>query len=484
MKHTELLSEILAKAEKVKIDYNGKELSAYHIAIAFAEFCSTEYTGFSVSDKTFFPNRYEEERLRLIYDKVLRNRSYFKLKLKKALKDGPEKLTPFDFGICEKFAVLRNNDILSSDLVLLCVFKELKQECNPIFRVEVNDDTIIPLLEYIDSNVYDYTIKSIEAVCKKLMEKSNVAAARGAISVAKFAEPEELRKQLFNNIFTNYENNVLNITIPKFLRGTDLKLSIYKVKDCYVIHDNGCAIKSLSLRIDSIKIQKVLDLIWGKSNLQDNKIFTEFTNVKDVLYFIQELILTANADLYYEYFKEETFGRRRYIEPCSFLENEQHAKEFDANKFISTLKDTVTTHYDETKGLLIRFDSKYCNCSYGIKVLIETLDNKTVRFSDAYKNKKYETGEMLEAFYFGSDNQEKDMYYEVIQKLAAPFGMAIDMTSSILFPEYGGYQHNHKNPYMLSNADNWLSDFYRFMNSAVLISVVADRINYEKIREW
>ena len=91
---------------------------------------------------------------------------------------------------------------------------------------------------------------------------------------------------------------------------------------------------------------------------------------------------------------------------------------------------------------------------------------------------------MLEAFFFGSTEEYDAMYYEVMQKLAAPFGMMFDMTSSIIFPEYCGQQHNHKNPYMLSTVDNWLLDLYRFMNSAVLISVVADRINYKKLREW
>jgi hypothetical protein len=117
-------------------------------------------------------------------------------------------------------------------------------------------------------------------------------------------------------------------------------------------------------------------------------------------------------------------------------------------------------------------------------VLIETLDDGTVRFSDAYKNKQYETGEMLEAFYSGSAEKYDDMYYKLMQELAKPFGITIDMTSSIVFPEYNGRKHNHKNPYMLSTAPNWVRDFCKFMNCAVLISVVVDRINYEKVRQW
>lgn len=485
MKQTELLSKILEKAEEVKIEYNGEELSAFHIAVAFADFCSTEYNGFSVSDKTFFPNWYEEERLRLIYGKVLKNSSFFKLRLKKAIKEGSKEYSAFDFSECERIAAERDNEILSSDLVLLCVLKEVMPECRPIYRVEVNEGTIIPLLEFIDANIYDYTVKSVEAVCNKLMEKANLAAYKRDWKPAeKFIEPQELMNQLFDGISLNFNNNVLQITIPKFLRETDLKLSIYKVNDCYVIHDNGCAVECLSKRIDNTRLQKALDLIWGKSNVQDNKIFTKFNDVKSVLYFIQEVILTANADLYYEYFKEELFGHRRYIEPLSVLEKEQQAEEFDLHSFIDDLKETVTVNYEEERGLLLRLDSKYCNCSYKIKLLIETLDDGTLRFSDAYKNTKYETGEMLEAFNSGSEAKYDDMYYEVMQKLAKPFGMEFDMTSSIIFPEYRGYRHNHKNPYMLSSADGWISDFYNFMNSAVLISVVADRINYKKLREW
>ena len=62
--------------------------------------------------------------------------------------------------------------------------------------------------------------------------------------------------------------------------------------------------------------------------------------------------------------------------------------------------------------------------------------------------------------------------------------ITLDMTSSIISPEYNGCKHNHKNPYMLSATDNWVYDFYKFLNGAVLISIVADRINYEKVRKW
>jgi len=483
MVQTALFKAILKRANEVKDEFNGEHLAASHIAVAVADFCAIRYTGLTPIELQCSA-RFEEERLRYIFSKEIKIASYLRVSLSHNSRAAVEE-EPFEEACCERIAILRETDLLTADILFLCALKVLKKPYRAAVRHIVSDDSIITVLEDADKNVYDYVIEKLADICCELKKKSNEAKAiRDWKPAAKFAKPEELIKRLFDNIYTSYGNNVLHITIPEFLRGTDLKLSIYKVKDCYIVHDNGCAVKSLSIRIDNIKLQKVLELIWGESNLQDNKIFAEITEAKSILYFIQEVILTANADLYYEHFNEETFQRRRYIEPCNVLEDEQQAKEFDTNVFLDALKETVTIFYDENKGLLLRLDSKYGHCSYGIKVLIETLDDGILRFSDAYKNKKYETGEMLEAFYCGSREEYDDMYYAVMQELAKPFGMTFDMTSSIIFPEYCGYRHTHKNPYMLSNVNNWLSDFYKFMNSAVLISVVADRINYEKLRGW
>lgn len=483
MVQTALFKAIFKRANEVKDECNGEHLTASHIAVAVADFCAIGYTGITPLQLQSSA-RFEEERLRYIFSKEVKLASYLRLSLSHNARDGVKE-EAFDIECCEQVAISRETDLLTADILFLCALKELKKPYRAAVRNIISDNSILTALQDADKNIYDYVIDKIDDICCELKKKSDEARAiRDWELAVKFAEPDDLIKQLFDNISTSYENNVLHITIPEFLRGSDLKLSIYKVKDCYIVHDNGCAVECLSKRIDNIRLKNVLGLIWDKSNLQDNKIFTEFKDTKTVLYFIQEVILTANADLYYEYFKEEAFGRRRYIEPCAVIENEQQTKEFDKNAFLDTLKDTVTAYYDENKGLLFRFDSKYCHCSYGIKVLIETLDDGTLRFSDAYKNKKYETGEMLEAFYFGSREEYDDMYYEVMQKLAKPFDMTFDMTSSIIFPEYSGNQHNHKNPYMLSTVSNWISDFYKFINSAVLISVVADRINYEKLREW
>ena len=484
MTHTTLLTEILEQANRIKEEFGSESLYASHIVVAVVEFCHTKYTGFSVSDMTYWPNRFEEERLRYLCSKETRVASYFRIHLSCNAKDGVQE-EAFDMAYCERIAAARGAKTLSVDVVFLCALTKLHESYKRAVRNVKSAESVMARLQELDVNIYDYVITQIDSVCAALKQKSDEAAAiRDWKPAEKFAECDDLLKQFFDRICVAYENNVLQITIPEFFRESDLTLSIYKVNDYFIVHDNACATKSLSTRIDAIRVQKVLELLWDKSNLQDGKLFTQITDAKSVLYFIQEVILTANADLYYEYFKEETFGHRRYIDPCKAFESEQLAEAFDYGAFCNALKETVTAYYDENKGLMLRFDAKYCHCSYGIKVLLETLDNGTVRFSDAYKNKQYETGEMLEAFYFSSTEEYDAMYYGVMQALAKPFGVVFDMTSSIVFPEYNGRKHNHKNPYMLSTAQNWVQDFYKFMNGAVLISVVADRINYEKVREW
>ena len=483
MVQTPLFKEILKRANKVKEEFKAEHLAASHIAVAVADFCAIRYTGYTPIALQSSA-RFEEERLRYIFSKKTKVASYLRIKLSLNTKAGVQEKA-FDIGCCERIASLSKNNLLTADILFLSALKELDNAYRAVSRNIVSDDSIFAALQDADKNVYDFVVEQIEKICSELKEKADEAKAiRDWRPAEKFAEPEELLNQFFDNICAACQNNVLHITIPGFLRESDLKLSIYKAKDHFIVHDNGCAVRSLSKQINSIRTQKVLDLIWDKSNLRNNTLFTQITDAQSVLYFIQEVILTANADLYYEYFKEETFGHHRYIESCEAFESEQQAEDFDANAFLNALKETVTAFYDENKGLTLRFDAKYCHCSYGIKVLIETLGDGTVRFSDAYKNKQYETGEMLEAFYFSSTDEYDDMYYKVMQELAKPFGMTIDMTSSIVFPEYNRRKHNHKNPYMLSTVPNWVRDFYKFMNSAVLISVVADRINYEKVREW
>ena len=379
MKHTDLLAKILERAEAVKNEFNSKELCAFHIAVAFAEFCSTEYTGFSVSDNSIYPNWYEEERLRFIYGKVLKNSSYFRLRLSKASREG-EAEQPFDFTQCERFAALRENDVLSADLVLLCVLKELMQKCRPVYRILVSDDTITPLLEYIDANIYDYTARSVQAVCDKLMEKANRAAAkRDWRPAAKFAEPDELGTLFFEKIEKQISQNSITLRLPKFFGAADLKLSIHKVGDIYYVHDNGCAIRHLAKRVnDKKRLERALKKVCHSCWINGQKVTGSFTNAFRFIYYLQMLVFVAHADLYYT--KAETplyYRDKDYV----YLGLDK-AEPIDEAALLDELKKGINFCYDEDQGLYCWLDTRYSTFSGRAAFLIETLDKGLIRISD------------------------------------------------------------------------------------------------------
>lgn len=460
MKYTLLLTRILENAETVKNAFHSDGLWPSHIAVAFMEFCATEYIGFSVSDESIYPNWYEEERLRLLDDKILKNFSYFRLRLTKMKREGlTEK--PFDFALCEKIAALRDNDILSADLVFLCVLKELMQECRPVFRVSVSEDTIIPLLEYADANIYDYTAKSIEAVCKKLMEKANAAAAkRDWKPAAKFAEPEDLIQMVFKGIETKHSENITTIRIPQFFGNTNLTLSIHRIGCLYYIHDNKCTIRYLSRQLkDPKKYERAIKKVCNQCRIDNGRITGSFANVHGFMDYLRDLVFVAQAKLYYPRAKKQLcFKDKGY----AYIPSDK-AEFFDEASLINMLKEGVESYYDEEAGLCCWIKIYSSPFSTRFSFLIETLDDGSIRFSDRMKG-KYE-GELLEPCYWYHDDNDISVYTKFLSKLVTHFG-----------GEFDG-----KDIYLSAKTKDFQSALFRFFQLAVLVSRFGHDIALPKI---
>lgn len=84
MTHTGLLKVILEKADAYKNEFHCECLCASHIAAAAADFCRSKYTGFECSEFSY--PRFEEERLRYLFEKEIKLAAYFKLRLSKNTK--------------------------------------------------------------------------------------------------------------------------------------------------------------------------------------------------------------------------------------------------------------------------------------------------------------------------------------------------------------------------------------------------------------
>jgi hypothetical protein len=117
MKQTELLELILAKARSVQEEFGSAELYASHIAAAVTDLCRTKYVGISLSDRTFHPVRFEEERLRYVFEKETRVASYYRLRLSIHTKAGIQE-EPFDWDFCEGQADVRSIVIVALEDIL------------------------------------------------------------------------------------------------------------------------------------------------------------------------------------------------------------------------------------------------------------------------------------------------------------------------------------------------------------------------------
>lgn len=461
MRQTELLKAILEKGEAVRDEFHCDCLWPTHIAVAFAEFCASEYTGFSVSDRSIYPNWYEEERLRMLYSNILKNTSFFRLCLKKKIREGRTE-EAFDFTLCEKVAALRNNDVLSADLVLLCVLKELMQEYRPVYRILINEETIIPLLEYADANIYDYTAKSVEALCRKLMEKANRAAAkRDWKPAAKFVEPEELIRIVFRGIEIKPYGNIRKIKIPRFFGNTNLKLSIHQVDGVYYVHDNRCALRHLARKIrDTEKYGRAVRKVCSSYRIDNGRITGSFTNVIGFMYYLKDLVFVAQADIYYPKAKSQLcFKDKGYV----YIPADK-AEPFDEAELIHMLEESVNAYYDENEGLCCWL--KVGNSPFQTKYafLVETLDDGCIRFSDRLKG-KYE-GELLESCYWYHESTDMSGYCRFFSKITDRF-----------CGEFDG-----QNIYLTAKSKDFQYALFRFFQLAVLVSRLGHSIALPRIK--
>lgn len=461
MKHTQLLTKILEKAEAVKDAFHCDSLWPSHVAVAFTEFCNTEYIGFSVSDNYVYPNWYEEERLRLLYHKTVKTLSYFRLRLGKIVREGTSE-EPFDFALCEKIAALRNNDVLSADLVFLCVLKELMQSCSPVFRVAVTEEAIIPLLEYADGNIYDYTAKSVEAVCAKLMEKANRAAAkRDWKPAAKFTEPENLNSLVCNNITLVQTGNIATITFPKFFGNTGLRLSVHRVDGTYFVHDNKCALKYLAKQLnDPPKYARAVKKTCHNSRIDNGRITGSFTNVTGFLFYLKDLIFVAQAKLYYPRAKKQLcVPDKGYVYLPADL-----AEPFARKDLADLLKQSLSAYYDQDEGLCCIVAASNSPFQTRYAFLVETLDDGRIRFSDKRKG-KYE-GELLEPCFWYHESQDISVFERFLSKLAEHFG-----------GEFDG-----ENIYLTGKIKDFDNALCRFFQLAVLVSRLGHDIALPKVK--
>lgn len=418
---TELSKWILDKADSIKKQCHAQALCASHIAVAVAEFCKTKYVGFSISDMTYLPSRFEEERLRYLFSKEVKLTSYFNIRLSKNTKEYVQE-EPFDMDFCQRIASLRDTQILSSDVVFLCALSKLHESYRPAVRSAGSEASIMLLLQDADANIYSYVIEQISAICSELKKKSDEAVARRDWKpAAKFTEPENLAAMFFEKIQHQVSGNIAVLKFPNFFGAANLKLSIHKAKDIYHIHDNGCTIQYLSKQLgDQRKLERVLKKVCHCCRISNRRIVGNFVTARSFLYYLQRLILIANADLYYTKLQEVFYPE----DTSDTYIDAKNADPMDICALLRELKSSINFHYDENQGLYYWLETSYPFADVRCTYQIETLDQHFVHIRDARKGNTQ--GQVFEAFYWDNDNIAR--YSKFIIKITDRFGCKFNGT--------------------------------------------------------
>lgn len=460
MLQTVLLKNILENANKIKDEFGSDVLCASHIAVAVADFCKTKYVGFSISDSTFHPSRFEEERLRYIFSKEVKLSSFFRIRLSKNIRDGVLE-DEFDLNCCAEIASSRGAEALSSDIAFLCALKELPSSYHATLKSIDSDDSIIALLQDTDENIYNYVIQNIEELRCSLKAKADEAVSiRDWKPAEKFEEPDKLAALFFDSIEKQCSTKSITLKFPRFFGHSDLKLSIHTVGGIYYVHDNGCAIRHLSRKLNDrqkcqLIIKKVCDSCW----IKQTKITGSFTTVFHFLYYLQRLVFIAHADLYYTKAEQPL-----YYKDLSFVyPDPSQAELLDVNRLFEELKKGISFDYDVNAGLYYYLDTKYSLFSTKASFLMETLENGLIRISDKRKGKL--EGQIFEAFYWS--NEDISLYRKFVEKIAERFR-----------GEFDG-----KDIYLTVKQENFVNGIFKFFNFAVLLSEFGHDIAVPTLRQ-
>ncbi len=456
MVRSPLVDQLLEKAELIRASCGGEVLNASHVAAAVVDYCSREYTGICISDGRFQPVLFEEERLRLVYSKVIRLKGYLKNLLYRT--EFARSESPFDFSMCEKITVVRNKPVISADTMFLCTLIQLPEKAEKVVFGVKSEEDILARLSETDRGVYDYVLEGIEKVRLALDEKANTAKKmRDWKPAGKLAEPEELPEMLFSRVQTCERGNCLDLKIPGFFGKASLKLTVHQVGDVWYLHDNGCAIRHLSNRLnDDEKLKRALKKVCHAALIQKGRVVGNFSNALRFFYYLQRLVFIAHADLYYTK-AEKALYTKDYDEvyvPFGY------ADPMNRELLSETLKKGILVSYDENQGLRIGIDTLFSLFSTHPAFALETVDDGLLRIRDGRLGQ--EEGEIFEAFYW--DHGNLSPYTAFIRKFTDRFGAEFDGESVSL----------------TENKEKYFSALCRFFNLAVLLSELGGRIALPK----
>lgn len=447
MNFSKLLEQIIEDAERLRISYEAKNLSAGFIIAAASRFYFSRLIS---TDFNNYPEYFEEERLKYVYKNTMRISDLSKTYARRASRFAD---APFDFSKSEQIAAERGKNILTADIVFLSALADFpaeKRVCLPKFRT---DFSITEILEEADKNIYGYVIEQAEEAIKIIQLKANYAKTlRDKKAARKFLETQELQQMFFGSFKTEFKDEILHITFPFFFGDTELKISIYTAEDIYIASDNGATLKLLREKVETEEFYKILLKVCNEQWIQNDEIIGIFSQPHRFYYYLCRLIFIANADTFYTRLKNCIYPKNDSYEHIEIERREV----FEPSFLINELKETLSFSYDEDAGLRIGLGMLYSiNCT-NAAFLIETNEDGSITLSDGRKGKV--EGEILESFYWNNDDIYE--YEKLVKDLTGKFGVYL----------------KEGNIYIDGPCEKFIEIWFKFINAAVLLSEMGAKI--------
>ena len=459
MVRSPLVDLLLEQAEHIRAFHGCEVLNASHVTAAVLNFCSRAYTGICISDGRFQPLIFEEERLRLVFSKVIRLKGYLNNLLYRT--EFKDLATPLDLSLCEQIAEARNETVIFADALFLCTLLQLPEKAEKVIVGVRSKEDILAKLEETDHGIYDYVLESVDKARLALDEKANMAKElRDWKPADKFAEPEELAERIFSQIEICEKENSLDMKIPGFFGKASLKLTVHQADGIWYVHDNGCVLRHLSRRLsDKAKLERVLKKVCHSGLIQNGKIVGNFSGYHRFFYYLQRLVFIAHADLYYTKAEKALYIKDRgevYVP----LKN---AEPMNKELLLEELKKGIWISYDVTTGLSVSLGTTFSTFTTHPSFVLELPEDGFIRLRDGRFGEV--EGEIFEAFYW--DHEDLSPYTEFIRRFTHRFG-----------GEFDG-----ENVYLTERGEKYFSALCRFFNLSVLLSEVGDTIALPKLRK-
>ncbi len=321
-------------------------------------------------------------------------------------------------NVLDELGKARGNHVLSTDLVLLMVVRELEEPfCVTLYNEWQDNWDVETVLEKLDQRIYDYVIVEVEKIIAQLNEKAERARAiRDWRPAEKFVEPEILKKYILETVQVTEAEEELQLMIPVFL-SEELKLTICCKDSVYYVHDNGAAMRQLRKRLKSeTELEQILCAIWKRGIPEQEYVIGSFLDSQQFLNYLKLVIFVAHADLYYGRLDENGIRYDYELQiPCK-------KETFDKKMLLEQLKDCVAVKYDEEKGLLLRIFKRYALSSETPWVQLELLEKRQIQISDGRSGEQI--GEVFEMLLFVSE--DLSVHEESIQKVCERFDVEFD----------------------------------------------------------